>query len=106
LTGDAISYAVYVLLLLGRSSPSSSLPHSLEFSEVFRSALSGFLAADLAGSGRDEFVWDGFVAVGTKEGISIWLFHAVSMSRACRSVKREVKFSNTLTEHYRVTRMR
>ncbi|PYV42738.1 MAG: hypothetical protein DMG06_13060 [Acidobacteria bacterium] len=51
------------------------------FAVVFRTTLSGLLAADLTGTCGDEFVRDWFVTVWTKEGISVWLFHALSMSK-------------------------
>jgi len=53
------------------------------FAVVFRTTLSGLLAADLTGTCGDEFVRDRFMAVGTKEGISCWFFHTLSMREAC-----------------------
>jgi hypothetical protein len=45
----------------------------LQLSEVFRPALGGFLAADPAGLGYDEFLWNGFPAV--------WAFHSEMVLR-------------------------
>lgn len=51
--------------VLFRSTTSPSFPHSRYLPEVLGATLSGCLAANLAGSGRDKTVWNGLAAVRT-----------------------------------------
>lgn len=66
---------MYLFCCFSRSTTCPSLSHGSYLAEVIRAALRSLLTADLARPSCDKLVGDGFVAVGAKEGIVLWLFH-------------------------------